>query len=104
MRNVLTKRDIEVLDDLRVASDSAIKNDTREMRCEGWVQPLDCGGFNGSDHSYRLSKLAKHGVAERHKFGGRRSKGSCLYRINEAGRLVLAGKFTKIYLSKSETR
>jgi hypothetical protein len=86
----LTERDIDTLGALRAASDDAIKHDPREMRSQGWVMPMDCGGFNGSHHSYTLSKLARHGYAERYKFGGKREKGSCRYRINDAGRKFLA--------------
>jgi hypothetical protein len=88
----LTDRDIDTLGCLRAASDDAIKHDTREMRREGWVMPMDCGGFNGSHHSYTLAKLAARGLAERYKFGGRREKGSCRYRINKAGRAFLASR------------
>lgn len=87
----LTERDIETLASLESASDDAIKHDTREMRREGWVMPMDCGGFNGSHHSYTLAKLAKRGLAERYKFGNKREKGSCRYRANEAGRMYLRG-------------
>ena len=89
----LTERDVETLRELRAASDDAIKLDTREMRCDGWVQPLDCGGSNGSHHSHTLAKLAKRDLAERHKWGGRRDKGSCLYRINDAGRQFLRERY-----------
>lgn len=91
----LTERDIETLDALRGASDDAIKHDTRAMRRIGWVQPLDCGGGNGSHHSATLTKLAKRGLAERHKFGGPRDKGSCRYRITKAGRTFLAEHYAR---------
>ena len=90
MMKPLTQRDIETLKELRAASDNALEYPRRNINKQGWVQPMDCGGFNGSHHSYTLAKLAKHGVAERHKFGTKRDKGSCLYRINQAGRSYLA--------------
>ena len=79
----LTARDLEVLDDLRVACDNY-------QRVEGhqWVRPLDCGGTNGSDHSYRLSKLARAGYAEQKRRGGF-SRGSKIYRITDVGRITL---------------
>jgi hypothetical protein len=85
----LTKRDLATLVDLRFATDDAIKYGWGATRKSGWVRPLDCGGFNGSHHSYTLAKLARRGLAERYKFGGPREKGSCRYRINTAGRAHL---------------
>lgn len=79
----MTERDIEVLGDLRAAVDN----------CEGigagsWVRPLDCGGSNGSDHSYRLSKLSKAGLAES-RVRSCLERGSKLYTITEKGRASL---------------
>lgn len=83
----LTDRDLETLDDLRMATDDAIQYGGRNGRpSTGWVMPLDCGGMNGSHHSYTLSKLAGRGLCERKKYGAPREKGSCRYRINDAGR------------------
>ena len=82
----LTGRDIETLDALRAATDNYFALDNHK---EGWVMPMDCGGTNGSHHSYTLSKLAKRGLCDRKKYGGRREKGSCRYRINDAGRAFL---------------
>jgi hypothetical protein len=53
---------------------------------DGWVMPMDCGGFNGSHHSYTLHKLARSGVCDMIKYGNKREKGSCRYRINDLGR------------------
>lgn len=83
MPRELTERDREVLVDL----DVACRNYQHEIG-QDWVQPLDCGGSNGSDHSYRLSKLAKMGLAEQKRRGGW-SRGSKKYRITPAGRATL---------------
>jgi hypothetical protein len=80
----LAVRDIEALDELRAATDNYLS-----LGLDGWVQPLDCGGYNGSDHSYRLSKLAKLGLADQRRRGGW-SRGSKSYRISDAGRARLA--------------
>jgi DNA-binding PadR family transcriptional regulator len=91
----LRERDEETLDELRAATDNFLKL-ARDHGCtetkfvEGWVMPMDCGGFNGSHHSQTLKKLAAHGYADRMKLGGKRQKGSCRYRINAAGREYLA--------------
>lgn len=79
----MTDRDIEVLDALRAATDNHLS-----VGLTGWVTPLDCGGFNGSDHSYRLSKLAQLGFAEQKRRGGW-SRGSKCYRITDVGRIEL---------------
>lgn len=31
---------------------------------------MDCGGYNGSHHSYTLHKLSKRGLCDRKKYGG----------------------------------
>lgn len=82
----LTERDIDTLGELEAATDNHVRLNYRE----GWVMPLDCGGSNGSHHSYTLHKLAKRGLCDRKKYGGRRDKGSCRYRINDAGTAFLA--------------
>lgn len=82
----LTERDIETLGDLRAATDNYIRLDNYR---DGWVMPMDCGGWNGSHHSYTLHKLAKRGLCDRMKLGGPHEKGSCRYRINAAGRRLL---------------
>ena len=84
MKVELTERDIEVLRALRSATNNHLKCGISG----GWAQPMDCGGFNGSDHSYRLSKLASRGLAEQKQRGGW-SRGSKSYRITEAGRQFL---------------
>lgn len=83
----LTERDIDTLDCLKGATDNHIKLDNYR---DGWVMPMDCGGFNGSHHSYTLHKLAGRGLCDRKKYGNRREKGSCRYRVNDAGREFLA--------------
>lgn len=94
---LLTERDLDTLNELRAASDSYIEvyeghktpNGDDSARARGWVMPMDCGGSNGSHHSYTLHKLAKRGLCDRRKYGGQREKGSCRYRINDAGRALL---------------
>ena len=80
----MTDRDIDVLGDLRAAVDNFKRIGHGE-----WVRPLDCGGRNGSDHSYRLTKLAKAGLAERRKYDPLGARGSCRYTITEKGRSAL---------------
>lgn len=75
----LTGRDLEILDDLRRACDLA------PISWDGWVRPMDCGGRDGSDHSYRLRKLANLDLAERRKVTYR----SARYRITVSGRGLL---------------
>lgn len=82
----LTERDMEALGELRFGTDQS-------LRCRdngGYCQPIDCGGSNGSDHSYRFAKLVRAGLAERKRRGGY-SRGSWKYRITDAGRRVLEG-------------
>lgn len=83
MARPLTERDIEVLGDLEAASRNYLDV---QPSSEGWVMPMDCGGFNGSHHSATLKKLSDRGLADRKKYGSPRQKGSCRYRINEAGK------------------
>lgn len=85
MTSYLRERDMEVLDELLSATDNHIK-----VGFSGWVAPMECGGSNGSDHSYRLSKLARVGVAEQKQRSAYMSRGSKVYRITEAGRSILA--------------
>lgn len=80
----LTERDMETLGELIAATDNFLSLNHKG----GWVMPLDCGGSNGSHHSYTLAKLAKRGFCDRKKYGGPRDKGSCRYKANEAGREV----------------
>lgn len=92
----LTDRDHEILGDLIAAYDQQARIGWQpKMSGEGvWdgVAPLDCGGSDGSDHSYRLSKLAKMGFADARKGASEwnkfstRYKGSKAYRPTDAGR------------------
>lgn len=94
MRKPLTGRDIDTLGELLGACDGAIKNDTRSVRCDGFVQVMDCGGGDATHHSATLTKLVKRGFAEvwmarinqpwRSKYSGGK-----LYRITDAGRELL---------------
>lgn len=61
----LAKRNFEVLRELRAAVDDFLR-----IGAGAWVKPLHCGGQNGSDHSYRLTKLAKTNLADRKKYYG----------------------------------
>jgi len=88
----LTARDLEVLTELEAAN--------RHLAQYGryWATPLDCGGSNGSDHSYRLSKMSDLGLVQSKQRHGEvplegengkkrwRGRGSKEYRITEAGR------------------
>lgn len=77
----LNDRDAEVLNELRACMDTGLT----------WARPLDCGGTDGSDHSYRLSRLAKKGLAEsRARNSWAVNRGSKEYRITEAGRQFLS--------------
>ena len=81
----LTERDLEILREL----DAANRNHARYGFMGGWARPLDCGGSNGSDHSYRLAKLVKLGLAESRQRSGFMSRGSKVYRVTEAGLTLL---------------
>lgn len=73
---MMTERDIDVLGDL----EAACRNHVEVGFLDGWARPLDCGATDGSDHSYRLAKLVRRGMAEakqRSALRGRR--GSKLY-------------------------
>lgn len=83
MTRAPAERDIEVLREL----DAACRN-YLAITGDDWVRPLDCGGSNGSDHSYRLSKLARFQLAEA-KVRSRGARGSKLYRINASGRSLI---------------
>lgn len=82
----LTERDWETLGELEAATRSCLQWTPKR---EGWVMPMDCGGGNGSHHSYTLHKLAKRGLCDLMKLGNKHEKGSCRYRINETGRIAL---------------
>jgi len=83
----LAERDFEVLIDLQNACDQFLKLEAMG----GWVRPLDCGGYNGSDHSYRLAKLARLGLAEQRQRSswGTGARGSKRYRITPAGQTYI---------------
>lgn len=85
MKRSLTERDIETLGEL----DAATRNHEEVGWRNGWCSPMDCGGRNGSHHSKTLAKLAAHGLAIRRKYGHKREKGSCHYKISDAGRGLL---------------
>lgn len=54
-----------------------------------WFRPMDIGGHNRSDHSALLRELAAKGLIDvrwRMGPGGKWSRGSKLYRLNETGR------------------
>lgn len=99
-REVLAERDRDMLGDLISAYDQRAKFGWPEkLRGDGvWdgVAPLDCGGTNGSDHSYRLTKLCKLGLAEARKGASEwgkfstRYKGSKKYRPTDRGREIYA--------------
>lgn len=72
----LTDRDREVLAELEAAYRNHVS-----VGLSGWVQPMDCGGCDCSDHSYRLNKLVRMGYAESRKRGGWGIRGSKSYRI-----------------------
>lgn len=76
----LTDRDYEVLEEL----DAAVRNH-RNVGAGDYVRPLDCGGFNGSDHSYRLAKLERKGLANSRQRSAFGSRGSKEYTITEEG-------------------
>lgn len=86
-KDKLVARDIEILDDLRAAVDNYVR-----IGAGVFVQPLDCGGSNNSDHSYRLAKLCRAGLARRERRGvGAMVRGSWRYTITDEGREHLKG-------------
>lgn len=66
---------------------------TEMLACSGderWLRPMDIGGCDGSDDSYRMAKLARLGLAERarrasiaNELGG--GRGSNVYRLTAEG-------------------
>lgn len=80
----LFERDREILADLQAACDNY-----KKVCDTDWVRPLDCGGGNGSDHSYRLTKLARLGYAEAKQNFTWGRRGSRSYRITEKGAALL---------------
>lgn len=79
-----TERDLDVLGDLA----AAVRN-YRDINAGEWVRPMDCGGTDGSSHSYRLGRLAKMGLAKRKKLISG-TRGSCKYTITPEGIKALA--------------
>lgn len=55
---------------------------------DGWRRPMDVGGSDGSHHSATLNTLTRRGFVQRQQRAGY-SRGSCLYRITDAGRTWL---------------
>lgn len=55
------------------------------------VTPMECGGMNGSDHSYRLTKLVKLGLAE-HRKGLKWGEASTQFRGSKKYRPTAAGR------------
>lgn len=94
----LTPRDREILDSLIFAYDERARfgwPTLSDGRIIDGVSPLDCGGMDGSDHSYRLSKLVKLGLAEHRKglswgHASKRVRGSKKYRPTDVGRAAIA--------------
>lgn len=87
-----TERDIDVLGDLEAAVRNMRDLQEQGLKVSEWVRPMDCGGANGSDHSYRLGRLAKMGLAERKKIYGISSDGSrgCYkYTITAEGQKII---------------
>lgn len=95
----VTDRDREVLRELIAAYDYRARLGwPAKLYSDGvWdgVAPIDCGGTDGSDHSYRLTKLCKLGLAEARKGASEwgsfstRYKGSKAYRPTKQGRVFL---------------
>lgn len=69
-------RDFEVLNELRAFHDQGGE----------WARPLDCGGHDGSDHSYRLNKAVEACLVEVRQRSAHYSRGSKEYRLTDQGR------------------
>lgn len=96
----LTQNQVDVLSALKYCRDHA------ELYCKAvyvdgqlfanWGSaPIDFGGQNGTHHSGTATALAKKGLVDREKNGKlniftSRNKGSCYYRITDAGIDALA--------------
>ncbi len=96
---VLTQQQIEVLRTLawlRERPDQCNRTVTlKDGTKTKWATPLCFGGMNGSHHSATATTLAKRGLVERFKNGrinhfDSHVKGSCYYRITDAGLEALA--------------
>ncbi|UIJ43752.1 hypothetical protein LZK98_11685 [Sphingomonas cannabina] len=87
----LSERDRDMLAELASACATSLEWHAKGYstgRTPGYARPLDCGGSNGSDHSYRLSKLVKLGLAEGKQRWGvscSGSRGSKVYRPSPLG-------------------
>lgn len=106
MTGSLTERDLELLEALVYVCDAHLPNNVfghqspcPQMTRGDGASPLDCGGSNGSDHSYRLTKLARLGYAEHRQRGKpwgdvatRDARGSKVYRPTDKGRKTIADK------------
>ncbi len=82
----MNERDLETL----IALDSACRNLERFGRA--WARPMDCGGSDSSNHSYRLAKLERFGLARsQQRSSWKTMRGSKEYQVTDAGRLVIDG-------------
>lgn len=55
-------------------------------RRDGWATPMDFGGSDGSHHSGTAKRLADKGLVTREQYRGwGGGRGSCAYKITEAG-------------------
>ncbi len=91
----LTKRDLEVLDDMRATNESRVKHLGAEYE---WAKPMDIGAHDASYHSGVIKKLARRGLIEVKEASQKRPgcsrfyRAGCWYRITDAGRRVIAEK------------
>jgi hypothetical protein len=88
----LTERDIEIAAELIAAADEAVRFQSQGYAMRDWFRPLDIGGYNGSDHSYRLSKLEKSGLVVARQRMAHMSRGSKEYRPTEVLRIALRSR------------
>lgn len=61
----------------------------------GYGQPMDFGGSNGSHHSSTATALARKGLVHRWKYGG--YKGACWYRATDDAIAVLREKYPGVF-------
>jgi hypothetical protein len=83
----ITGRDFEVLGELEAAV-----RWRKQFSGLDWVQPMELGGSNGSDHSYRLTKLARAGLVEQKQRSSYGRRGSKSYTITEVGLKALTAR------------
>lgn len=86
MSGTVADRDLEVLVEM-----------LRSSGDERWLRPMDVGGFDGSDESYRMAKLARLGLAERSRRNSiandfNQGRGSYVYRLTGAGIVMCRGR------------